>query len=68
MKKFREAIEIFKLSVEAYPQSYNAYDSLGEAYMDNGDKELAIKNYQKSLELNPGNANGVKKLKELAAQ
>jgi len=68
MKKFKEAIEIFKLSVEAYPQSYNAYDSLGEAYMDNGDKELAIKNYQKSLELNPGNANGVKKLKELAAQ
>jgi tetratricopeptide (TPR) repeat protein len=68
MKKFREAIEIFKLSVEAYPQSYNAYDSLGEAYMDNGDKALAIKNYQKSLELNPGNANGVEKLKELAAQ
>ena len=68
MKKFREAIEIFKLSVEAYPQSYNAYDSLGEAYMDNGDKELAIKNYQKSLELNPGNANGVEKLKELGAQ
>jgi tetratricopeptide (TPR) repeat protein len=68
MKKFKEAIEIFKLSVEAYPQSYNAYDSLGEAYMDNGDKELAIKNYQKSLELNPGNANGVEKLKELAAQ
>jgi imidazolonepropionase-like amidohydrolase len=68
MKKFREAIEIFKLSVEAYPQSYNAYDSLGEAYMDNGDKELAIKNYQKSLELNPGNANGVEKLKELRAQ
>jgi imidazolonepropionase-like amidohydrolase len=68
IKKFREAIEIFKLSVEAYPQSYNAYDSLGEAYMDNGDKELAIKNYQKSLELNPGNANGVEKLKELRAQ
>jgi imidazolonepropionase-like amidohydrolase len=68
MKKFREAIEIFKLSVEAYPQSYNAYDSLGEAYMDNGDKELAIKNYQKSLGLNPGNANGVEKLKELRAQ
>jgi tetratricopeptide (TPR) repeat protein len=68
MKKFREAIEIFKLSVEAYPQSYNAYDSLGEAYMDNGDKELAIKNDQKSLELNPGNANGVEKLRELRAQ
>jgi len=35
--------------------------------MDNGDKDLAIKNYRKSLELNPGNANGIKKLKELDA-
>lgn len=68
MKKLKDAIEIFKLSVEAYPQSYNTYDSLAEAYMDNGDKELAIKNYRKSLELNPGNANGVKKLKELGAR
>jgi tetratricopeptide (TPR) repeat protein len=67
-KKFKEAIEIFKLSVEAYPQSYNTYDSLAEAYMDNGDKDLAIKNYRKSLELNPANANGLKRLKELGAQ
>ena len=67
MKKVKEAIEIFKLSVEAYPQSYNTYDSLAEAYMDYGDKELAIKNYRKSLELNPGNANGLKMLKELGA-
>ncbi len=41
MKKVREAIEIFKLNVEAYPQSANVYDSLGQAYMTNGDKELA---------------------------
>jgi cytochrome c-type biogenesis protein CcmH/NrfG len=34
------------------------YDSLGEAYMKKGEKELAIANYQKSLELNPDNANG----------
>jgi imidazolonepropionase-like amidohydrolase len=67
-KKFQDAIEIFKLSVEVYPQSYNTYDSLGEAYMDNGDKDLAIKNYQKSLQLNPANTNGVEKLKQLGAQ
>jgi hypothetical protein len=42
--------------------------TLGEAYMDNGDKKLAIKNYQKSLEFNPGNANGVERLRELTAQ
>lgn len=34
MKKIADAIEMFKLSVEAYPQSYNTYDSLAEAYMD----------------------------------
>ena len=66
MKKVPEAIEIFKLVVEAYPQSSNAYDSLAEAYMDHGDKELAIKNYRKSFELDPHNTNAAEKLKQLA--
>jgi tetratricopeptide (TPR) repeat protein len=64
-KKIPDAIEIFKLSVEDYPKSYNTWDSLAEAYMDHGDKDLAIKNYQKSLELNPNNTNAVKNLKQL---
>jgi tetratricopeptide (TPR) repeat protein len=68
MKKVKEAIEIFKLNVEAYPQSANAYDSLGEAYMINGDKELAIKNYQRVVELNPQNNNAVETLKKLRGQ
>ena len=51
MKKVNEAIEIFKLNVEAYPQAFNTYDSLGEAYMVHGDKELSATNYKKSLEL-----------------
>jgi tetratricopeptide (TPR) repeat protein len=66
-KKVREAIEIFKLNVENFPNSSNTYDSLGEAYMVNGDKELAIKNYQKSIELNPQNDNGKEMLKKLQA-
>jgi cytochrome c-type biogenesis protein CcmH/NrfG len=61
----KEAIEIFKLNVEAYPQGFNTYDSLGEAYMVNGDKELAIQNYKKSLELNPQNSNATAMLKKL---
>jgi CubicO group peptidase (beta-lactamase class C family) len=65
MKKPGEAIEVFKLNVEDYPQSANVYDSLGEAYMVNGDKELAIKNYQKSVELNPNNTTGKEALKKL---
>ncbi|MDQ6787372.1 MAG: tetratricopeptide repeat protein [Acidobacteriota bacterium] len=67
-KKVKEAIEIFKLNVEAYPQSANVYDSLGEAYMIDGNKELAVKNYQKVLELNPQNANAVEMLKKLRGQ
>ena len=61
----KEAIEIFKLNVEAYPKASNTYDSLAEAYMANGDKELAIQNYKKSLELNPKNENAIEALKKL---
>jgi len=64
-KKISEAIEIFKLNVTAYPDAFNPYDSLGEAYMVNGDKDSAIKNYQKSLELNPDNTNALEMLKKL---
>ncbi|HYO91471.1 MAG TPA: tetratricopeptide repeat protein, partial [Pyrinomonadaceae bacterium] len=65
MNRLTQAIEIFKLNVEAYPQSANVYDSLGEAYLKNGNKELAIKNYEKSLELDPNNPNAVAILKQL---
>ncbi|MDQ3020739.1 MAG: serine hydrolase [Bacteroidota bacterium] len=61
--KIDDAIEVFKLNVENFPDSFNVYDSLGEAYMKKGDKELAIKNYKKSIELNPQNEGGVKNLK-----
>lgn len=67
-KRYKEAIEIFKLSVETYPQSYNTYDSLAEAYMDNGDKDLAVTNYEKSVQINPDNRNGIAMLKKLKAQ
>lgn len=67
-KKMPEAISIFKLNVEFYPEAWNTYDSLGEAYMNNGDKELAIANYKKSLTLNPQNSNGVEMLKKLEKQ
>lgn len=60
-----DAITIFKLNVEEYPKSGNVYDSLAEAYAKNGQKQLAIDNYRKSLELDPKNENAVNKLKEL---
>ena len=66
-KKFKEAIRILQLNVEAYPQSSNVYDSLGEAYLDDGNKPLAISNYKRSLELNPKNRAAVEVLRRLNA-
>ena len=67
-KKLAEAIRIFQLNVEAYPQSSNVYDSLGEAYMDDGKKTEAILNYKRSLAMNPKNRNAVSMLQKLNRQ
>ncbi|WP_394758102.1 serine hydrolase [Flavobacterium sp.] len=64
-KKYEEAIAIFTINVFAFPKSANGFDSLGEAYMNKGDKALAIKNYEKSLELDPNNGNAIDMLAEL---
>lgn len=60
-----DAIAIFKLNVEEYPKSGNVYGSLAEAYAKDGQKQQAITNYRKSLELDPKNQNAANKLKEL---
>ena len=60
-----DAIAIFKLNIEEYPKSSNAYDSLGEAYSKNGQKGPCHRNYRKAVELDPKNQNAVEKLKEL---
>ncbi|MCC7157901.1 MAG: FKBP-type peptidyl-prolyl cis-trans isomerase [Ignavibacteria bacterium] len=61
----KDAVKIFKLNVEQFPKSANVYDSLGEAYMISGDKKNAIKNYEKSLKLDPNNENAKKMLEQL---
>ncbi len=53
----KQAIEIFKLNVELHPDSYTVYNSLGEAYMAGGNKEMAVKNLEKSVKLNPKDPN-----------
>ncbi len=60
-----EAIAVFKLNVRMYPDAFNTYDSLGEAYMVHGDTLLAIENYEKSVKLNPENTNGIRMLERL---
>jgi CubicO group peptidase (beta-lactamase class C family) len=64
-KDYEVAIRIFELNTHEYPNSSNVFDSLGEAYMEDGQIELAIKNYERSLELNPDNKNAVLMLEKL---
>ncbi|SDL31133.1 CubicO group peptidase, beta-lactamase class C family [Salinimicrobium catena] len=63
--KAKEAIEVFKINVAEFPDSWNTYDSLGEAYMEDRQKEKAIANYEKSIQMNPENENGKKMLKKM---
>lgn len=65
MNRLKDAIEILKLNAATYPKSFNVFDSLGEAYMRNGDDSLAVQNYKKSLELNPQNSNAVLMIKRI---
>ena len=60
-----DAIVILELNVEAFPEAFNTYDSLAEAYMLSGRTEPAIANYERSLELNPDNTNAVAMLARL---
>ena len=64
-KKLKEAIEVFKFNVQMHPDTWNTYDSLGEAYAEAGDKKKAIKMYEKSIQLNPNNVGGKKALEKL---
>jgi predicted alpha/beta superfamily hydrolase len=65
MKDVKKAIAFFEYNLSNFPTSATAYDSLGEAYMINGDKAQAIMNYEKSLKLDPNNQNAIKMIREL---
>ena len=66
--KTGEAVSLFKLNVISYPDSWNVYDSLGEAFLKDGQKDNAISNYEKSLKLNPANENAIKVLEEIRSK
>ena len=63
--KKEDALKIFKLNTELYPNSSNTFDSYGECLLKLGDKENAVKAYKKSLELNPKNQNAKRVLSEM---
>jgi len=65
-QRVEDAIKIFTFLTSEFPNSANAYDSLGEAYLKNGNQDFAINNYEKSLALNPNNENAERVLVGLA--
>ena len=62
------AIDIFVQNTLHHPTSWNAFDSLGEAYAAKGDKQKAIENYEKSVQLNPHSEGGLQMLKKLKGE
>lgn len=66
-KQLKEAVRILQLNTEAYPSSSNAFDSLGEAYLDAGDKARAIASYRMAVKLNPHNAGAASMVEKLSA-
>jgi CubicO group peptidase (beta-lactamase class C family) len=65
IKKYNEAIAVFRLNAEDFPQSANVWDSLAEGYELSGDRESAVKYYKKVLEIDPNNKNALEKIKQL---
>lgn len=63
--KAEEAAALFKINVDAYPTSFNVFDSYAEAILTLGDTVEAIKYYEKSIQMNPGNDNGIRVLKTI---
>ena len=67
-RRSKEARDVFQFITELFPQSGNAFDSLGEAFFVLGDKAGALESYRGSLELNPDNAKAREMIKRLEAK
>ncbi len=63
----KEAMEVFRLGVSAYPQSAGLFESMGDMYKDRGDKQRAITYYRRSLEFDPDNVAVADYIRKLAA-
>jgi predicted alpha/beta superfamily hydrolase len=64
-KDLNLAQRYFEMNIEAYPQSSNVYDSMGELMLNKGDTTRAMELYKKSLELDPNNTNASKVIKDI---
>jgi tetratricopeptide (TPR) repeat protein len=59
------AIGIFKLNTRLFPAEANPYDSLGDAYLQKGDRESAAEAFKKALEIDPNFSSSKEKLEAL---
>ena len=66
--KSAEAIEIYKTNIALFPESWNVYDRLADAYLKSGNKGLAIETYEKSIKINPNNTSGIEALQQLKSK
>lgn len=66
--RIQDALAVLQFNVEQFPKSFNVYDSLAEAQAAAGLKDEAIRNYHRSLEINPRNQNAATRLKPLEAR
>jgi tetratricopeptide (TPR) repeat protein len=64
-KKMDLALAVFEMYAESFPEDFNSWDSLAEGYMNAGEKQKAIADYERSLQLNPKNTNAVAMLAKL---
>lgn len=64
-EKHEDALRIFELNIELYPDDWYTYDSYGECLLEMGDVENGYKAYKKSLDLNPDNATAKEVLSEI---
>jgi hypothetical protein len=63
--KLESALEVFELNSMMFPRDYNVWDSLAECYYNMKKYDPAIEFYERSLRLNPDNANAKKMLEEI---
>nr|WP_267874269.1 serine hydrolase [Duganella alba] len=66
-KQPRQSIAVLTLNTELHPDSWNAFDSLGEIFQKTGNETKAVENYRRSRQLNPGNTNATAHLREMGA-
>ncbi|MEI9920316.1 MAG: serine hydrolase [Bacteroidota bacterium] len=65
-KNKKLALDLFRINTILYPNSFNVYDSYGDAQQANGDTKGAIESYKKALKLNPKSEETARKLKDIS--